>query len=95
MFWIQFTCKIVMSSETVSVNWLTVAGREILARRKSFLQHTHTTVWSGHVSDSGIVQLDHMQVCTLLQTDNRASTPPLSFYGPEALPATQPTASKH
>jgi len=41
MFWIQFTCKIVMSSETVSVNWLTVAWREILARHKSFLQHTH------------------------------------------------------
>jgi len=24
-------------------------------------------------------QLGHMQVCTLLQTDNQASTPPLSF----------------
>jgi len=24
-------------------------------------------------------QLSHMQVCTLLQTDNHASTPPLSF----------------
>jgi len=24
-------------------------------------------------------QLDHMQVCTLLETDNRTSTPPLSF----------------
>jgi len=24
-------------------------------------------------------QLDHMQVCTLLQTDNHSSTPPLSF----------------
>jgi len=35
------------------------------------------------------------QVCTLLQTDNHASTPPLSFYWPDALPATQPTASKH
>jgi len=40
-------------------------------------------------------QLDHMQVCTSLQTDNHASTPPLSFYRPEALPAAQPTASKH
>jgi len=40
-------------------------------------------------------QLGHMQVCTLLQTDNRASTPPLSFYSPDALPAAQPTASKH
>jgi len=36
-----------------------------------------------------------MQVCTLLQTDNHASTPPLVFYRPVALPATQPTASKH
>jgi len=25
-------------------------------------------------------QLDHMQVCTLLQTDNHASTSPLSFF---------------
>ena len=39
--------------------------------------------------------LGHMQVCTSLQTDNHASTPPLSFYRPDALPATQPTASKH
>jgi len=25
-------------------------------------------------------QLGHLQVCTLLQTDNHASTPPLSFF---------------
>ena len=40
-------------------------------------------------------QLGHMQVCTSLQTHNHASTPPLNFYRPDALPATQPTASKH
>ena len=41
-------------------------------------------------------RLGHMQVCTSLQTDNHASTPPLKvFYRPDALPATQPTASKH
>jgi len=41
-------------------------------------------------------QLGHMQtICTSLQTDNHASTSPLSFYRPYALPATQPTASKH
>jgi len=34
-------------------------------------------------------QLGHMQVCTSLQTDNHASTQPLSFYRPDALPATQ------
>jgi len=33
-------------------------------------------------------QLDHMQIiCTLLQTDNHASTSPLSFYRLDALPA--------
>jgi len=41
-------------------------------------------------------QLGHMQVCTSLQTDNHASTSPLSFfYRLDALPATQTTASKH
>jgi len=40
-------------------------------------------------------QLGHMQVYTSLQTDNHASTLPLSFYRPDALLATQPTASKH
>jgi len=51
-------------------------------------------------------QLGHMQVCTLLQTDNHTSIPPLTdnhtsipplsfFYRPDALPAAQPTASKH
>ena len=39
--------------------------------------------------------LGHVQVCTALQTDNHASTPPLSFYRQDALPAVQPTASKH
>jgi len=42
-------------------------------------------------------QLGHMQVGTLLQTDNHANTPPLSFFTGrmDALPAAQPTASKH
>ena len=40
-------------------------------------------------------QLGHMQVCTSLQTDDHASTPPLSFYRPDALPDAQPIASKH
>ena len=41
-------------------------------------------------------QLGHMQVCILLQTDSHASTPPLVFlHAPDALPAAQPTASKH
>ena len=40
-------------------------------------------------------QLGRMQVCTSLQTYNHASNPPLSVYRPDALPAAQPTASKH
>ena len=38
-------------------------------------------------------QLGHTQVCTSLQTDNHASTPPLSFCRPDALPAAQPCQS--
>jgi len=40
-------------------------------------------------------QLGRMQVCTSLQIDNHASTPPLSIYRPDALPTAQPTASNH
>jgi len=43
-------------------------------------------------------QLDRVEIiCTLLQTDNHASSSPLSFYRRrlDALPAAQPTASKH
>ena len=39
-------------------------------------------------------QLGHMQVCTLLQTDNHASTPPLVFYRPDALPNQQRQSTK-
>ena len=38
-------------------------------------------------------QPGHMQVCTSLQTDNHAIIQ--FFHGPDALPAAQPTASKH
>ena len=40
-------------------------------------------------------QLGNVQICTSSQTDNHATTPPLSFYRPGALTAAQPTASKH
>ena len=44
------------------------------------------------VSGSGI----SWAICTSLQTDNHANTPPLIFlYRTDALPATQPSASKH
>ena len=73
------------------------------------LHHLHTHTFNGPLS--GTTNLDfteardsewqwhplgHMQVCTSLQTDNHTSTPPLSFfYRPDALPAAQPTVSKH
>jgi len=43
-------------------------------------------------------QLGHTQVCTSLQTDNHTSTPITQFFigqMADALPADQPTASKH
>jgi len=40
-------------------------------------------------------QLGHMQVCISLQTENYASTPPLSFYRPDAFSCRLPSASKH
>jgi len=41
-------------------------------------------------------QLDHTKtICTLLQTDNHASTHHSNFYRPDALPGAQPTVSNH
>ena len=40
-------------------------------------------------------QLGHMQVCTVLQTDTTPAPHRSVFYRPDALPAAQPTASKH
>jgi len=39
-------------------------------------------------------QLGQMQVCISLQIDNHASSPPLSFYRPDALPAAQTNSVK-
>ena len=40
-------------------------------------------------------QLGHMQVCTSLQQTTTPAPHHSVFYGPDALPTTQPTASKH
>jgi len=54
-----------------------------------FTEAVSDSEWQWH-------QLGHMQVCTSLQTDNDASTSSLKFFNrADALPATQPTASKH
>ena len=54
---------------------------------KTNLDFTETSdsEWQWH-------QLGHMQVCTLLQTDNYASTPPLSFLQ-AGCPSCRPTNS--
>jgi len=54
---------------------------------KTDLDFTETTdsEWQWH-------QLGHMQVCTSLQTDNHANTPPLSFLQ-AVCPSCRPTNS--
>jgi len=56
-------------------------------KRKTNLDFTEArdSEWQWH-------QLGHMQVCTLLQTDNRASTSPLSFLQ-AGCPSCRPTDS--
>ena len=57
---------------------------------KNYLDFTEAreSEWQWH-------QLGHMQVCTLLQTDNHATPHRSVFYRPDALRAAQPTVSKH
>jgi len=50
-----------------------------------FTEARRDSEWQWH-------QLGHMQVCTSLQTDNHASTPPLSFLQP-GCPSCRPTNS--
>jgi len=52
-------------------------------------QRGKTNLYFSEARDSEwqLHQLGHMQVCTSLQTDNHTSTPPLSFYRPDALPS--------
>ena len=66
----------------------TRVGRYQKGKTNLDFTETRDSEWQWH-------QLGHMQVCTSLQTDNHASTPPLSFHRPDALSAAQPTASKH
>jgi len=58
-------------------------------KNKLDLNEAKDSEWQWH-------QLGHMQVCTLLQTDNHTSALTTHvFYRLDALPAAQPTASKH
>jgi len=65
--------------------------RQSIERHKLQKRKQKDSEWRCH-------QLGYMQVCTSLQTDNHASTQhPTTqfFYRLDALPAAQPTASKH
>ena len=67
------------------LSWTIWVGR--YQKGKTNLDFTEATdsEWQWH-------QLGHMQVCTLLQTDNHASTPPLSFLQ-AGCPSCRPTSS--
>jgi len=69
-------------------SWTTRVSRYQKGKNNLDFTEARDSEWQWH-------QLGLMQICTSLQTDNHASTPPLSFYRPDALPAAQPTASKH
>ena len=62
-------------SRTTRVSWY--------QKGKNHLDFTEArdSEWQWH-------QLSHMRVCISFQSDNHSSTPPLSFYRPDALPAT-------
>jgi len=57
-------------------------------KRKTNLDFTEVrdSEWQWH-------QLGHMQVCTSLQTDNHASTPPLKYFLQAGCPSCRPTNS--
>ena len=54
-------------------SWTTRVGRYQKGKTNLDFTEARDSEWQWH-------QLGHMQVCTLLQTDNHASTPPLMFF---------------
>jgi len=88
----QWTCDIQLNNHTHTFNGsfsrTTRVSRYQKGKTKLDFTEARDSEWQWH-------QLGHMQVCTSFQTDNHASTSPLRFYRPDALPAAQPTASKH
>ena len=57
-------------------------------RKVSGFTEARDSEWQWH-------QLGHIQICNWTETHNHASITSLSFYRLHALPAAQPTASKH
>ena len=54
------------------LSWTTQVSRYHKGKTNLDFTGARDSEWQWH-------QLGHMQVCTALQTDNHASTPPLSF----------------
>jgi len=104
--WLDFTFA--RSIRSIDSTWVDSVDRLDLSRlcRSTRLESTLSidSTWvdsvdrldvSAYRSTWSIDSIDFKVYGTSLQTDNHASTPPLSFYGPDALPAAQPTVSKH
>jgi len=66
-------------------SWTTRVGRYQKGKTNLDFTEARDSEWQWH-------QLSHMQVCTLFQTDNNASTPPLSFLQ-AGCPSCRPTNS--
>ena len=87
-----YTCSIPLPNKMLSHTRLTalfpgVAGWASTRKVKTNLDFTEA-----RDSELQWYQLGHMQICTSLQTDNHASTPPLSFLQ-AGCPSCHPTNS--
>ena len=69
----------------VPLSWTTWVGQYQKGKTNLDFTGARDSEWQWH-------QLGHMQVCTSHQTDNHASTPPLSFL-PAGCPSCRPTNS--
>ena len=66
-------------------SWTTRVSRYQKGKTDLYFTEATDSEWQWH-------QLSHMQVCTLLQTDNHANTPPISFLQ-AGCPSCRPTNS--
>ena len=76
-----FTMRCALGSKPFNgpFSWNTRVGRYQKGKTNLDFTEARDSEWQWH-------QLGHMQVCTSLQTNNHASTPPLSFFCPSCHP---------
>ena len=70
------------------LSWTTQVSRYQKGKINLDFTEARDSEWQWH-------QLGHMQIYTSLQTNNHAAPHHSVFYRPDALPAAQPTVSKH